>query len=137
MTVEKTSLPTIHELGETGQASCLSTIQILDRVGDKWAIMVIGALAHGPMRFNAMKRAIIGVSHRMLTLTLRNLERDGLVIRRVYPTIPPKVEYKLSELGHSLIDPLWLLLDWVKTHQSEIEAAREMFDVHKSSDDHA
>jgi DNA-binding HxlR family transcriptional regulator len=134
MTIEQSNLPTIHELGETGQAVCHSVIQILDRVGDKWTIMVIGSLAHGPMRFNAIKRAIIGVSHRMLTLTLRNLERDGLVIRRAFPTIPPKVEYELAPLGHSLIDPLWTLVEWAGVHQSEIHAARSEFDAQQSKE---
>ncbi|GLU35761.1 helix-turn-helix domain-containing protein [Trinickia caryophylli] len=129
-----TKQPTITELGEAGQASCRAIIQILDRVGDKWAIMVIGALANGPMRFNAMKRAIIGVSHRMLTLTLRGLERDGLVVRRAFLTIPPKVEYELTPLGHSLIDPLCMLVRWVQSHQPEIEAARSVFDAQQTTE---
>lgn len=125
---------TITELGDAGQASCHAIIQILDHVGDKWAIMVIGALAHGPIRFNAMKRAIIGISHRMLTLTLRNLERDGLVVRRVFTTVPPKVEYGLTPLGHSLIDPLWTLVGWAESHRSEIEAARSRFDEQQADE---
>lgn len=102
--------------------------QILDRVGDKWTIMAVGALSEGPMRFNEMMRHIGGVSHRMLTLTLRALERDGMVSRTAYPTIPPKVEYELTPLGRSLTEPLATLLQWGETHSDEIEVARKVFD---------
>lgn len=102
--------------------------QVLDRVGNKWTIMVVGALSDGPMRFNAIMRHIGGVSHRMLTLTLRGLERDGMVLRTAYPTIPPKVEYELTPLGHSLTEPLATLLHWGEKHSDEIEAARQAFD---------
>jgi DNA-binding HxlR family transcriptional regulator len=131
MTAPKAGQPTLAELGEEGQADCRAIIQILDRVGDKWAIMVIGALANGPVRFNAMLRAIIGISHRMLTLTLRGLQRDGLVVRRAFPTIPPKVEYELTPLGRSLIDPLWNLVGWVQANQVAIVTARAEFDSQK------
>lgn len=106
--------------------------QILDRVGDKWTIMAVGALSDGPMRFNAIMRRIGGVSHRMLTLTLRGLERDGMVRRTAYPTIPPKVEYELTPLGRSLTEPLATLLDWGERHTDEIEAARKIFDRERS-----
>ena len=82
---------------------CRTISTLLSRIGDKWTVMVVGALADGPVRFNAMLRGIDGLSHRMLTLTLRGLERDGLVKRTSYPTIPPKVEYELTKLGRSLI----------------------------------
>jgi DNA-binding HxlR family transcriptional regulator len=87
-------------------ADCRALGQVLDRIGDKWTIMVVGALSHGPLRFNALMRRIGGVSHRMLTLTLRGLERDGLVRRTPFATIPPRVDYELTPLGHSLIEPL-------------------------------
>lgn len=119
--------PTCTE--EEQHAKCRILGQILDRVGDKWTIMAVGSLANGPMRFNALMRRIGGVSHRMLTLTLRGLERDGLVRRTAYPTIPPKVEYELTPLGYSLTRPLATLLDWGETHTEEIEAARLAFDA--------
>lgn len=107
-------------------ASCRALGQILDRIGDKWAIMVVGALSKGPVRFNALLRLIGGVSHRMLTLTLRGLEQDGLVKRTVYPTVPPKVEYELTGMGSSLIDPLSALSSWALVNLPAIEAARAL-----------
>lgn len=108
---------------------CKAAGQILDRVGDKWTVMVVGILSNGPVRFNALQRAIAGVSHRMLTLTLRGLERDGLIVRTVYPTVPPKVEYALTDLGRSLIEPLQALAFWADRHRLTIEAARAAFDA--------
>ena len=110
-------------------ARCRIVANVLDRIGDKWTIMVVGALSDGPMRFNAMMRKIGGVSHRMLTLTLRALERDGMVLRTAYPTIPPKVEYELTALGRSLIVPLMTVLEWGEGHSREIEEARRAFDA--------
>lgn len=109
--------------------ACKSMGTILDRIGDKWAVMVVGTLSHGPMRFNAIMREIAGVSHRMLTLTLRGLERDGLVRRTAYPTIPPKVEYELTDLGRSLIEPLKTLGRWAAENRATIEAARVNYDI--------
>ena len=105
-------------------ANCRILGQVLDRIGDKWTVMVVGGLSKGPMRFNALLRLIGGVSHRMLTLTLRGLEHDGLVKRTVYPTVPPKVEYELTETGASLIKPLSALAAWAQKNQPAIEAAR-------------
>jgi DNA-binding HxlR family transcriptional regulator len=105
-------------------ANCKVLGQVLDRIGDKWTVMVVGGLSKGPMRFNALLRLIGGVSHRMLTLTLRGLEQDGLVKRTVYPTVPPKVEYELTEIGASLIKPLRALSVWAQTNQRAIESAR-------------
>ena len=115
--------------------SCLELGQVLDRIGDKWAVMVVGVLSRGPVRFNAIMRSIAGVSHRMLTLTLRGLERDGLVKRTVYATVPPKVEYQLSPLGQSLIQPLSVLSDWAAANRAAIEAAREVFDQAQQDQD--
>ncbi|WP_201744713.1 winged helix-turn-helix transcriptional regulator [Neoaquamicrobium microcysteis] len=109
-------------------ANCRALGEILDRIGDKWTVMVVGVLSKGPMRFNAIQRTIPGVSHRMLTLTLRGLERDGLVRRTAFATIPPRVDYELTELGRSLKAPLETLAKWARDRQPEIEAAREMFD---------
>ena len=91
--------------------------------------MVVGVLSGGPQRFNTILRTIGGVSHRMLTLTLRGLERDGLVTRTIYPTIPPKVEYELTEMGSSLIGPLRTLSAWGRTNRPAIEEARAQFDA--------
>lgn len=110
-------------------ADCRAMGQVLDRIGDKWTIMAVGALSHGPLRFNALLRRIGGVSHRMLTLTLRGLERDGLVKRTAFATIPPRVDYELTPLGHSLIAPLSALADWGQEHRAEIERARGAFDL--------
>lgn len=109
-------------------ANCRALGQILDRIGDKWTVMVVGVLSKGPMRFNAIQRTIPGVSHRMLTLTLRGLERDGLVRRTALATIPPRVDYELTELGHSLKGPLKTLAKWARAQQPQIEAARKKFD---------
>lgn len=103
--------------------------QVLDRVGDKWTVMVVGVLSSGPQRFSTILRTIGGVSHRMLTLTLRGLERDGLVTRTIYPTIPPKVEYELTALGSSLIAPLRALSSWGVKNRPAIEEARARFDA--------
>ena len=107
-------------------ANCKALGQVLDRIGDKWTVMVVGGLAKGPMRFNALLRLIGGVSHRMLTLTLRGLEHDGLVKRTVYPSVPAKVEYELTDVGRSLIKPLRALSAWVQKNQQSIESARAL-----------
>lgn len=113
---------------EHNAETCKALGNILDRVGDKWTVMVIGILSNGPMRFNALQRTVAGVSHRMLTLTLRGLERDGLVKRTAFATVPPRVDYELTPLGHSLKEPLEILAEWVGTHRPAIERAREEFD---------
>ena len=119
---------TAAEPHEHDHEDCRAVGQTLDRIGDKWTVMVVGTLSKGPMRFNAIMRAIGGVSHRMLTLTLRGLERDGLVKRTAYPTIPPKVEYELTEMGRSLIRPLKALATWAQRNRPAMEAARARFD---------
>jgi len=119
---------TIEELGADAQATCHELVKIIDRIGDKWTVMVVGTLANGPVRFNAILRTIKGLSHRMLTLTLRNLQRDGLISRRVFPTVPPKVEYELTPLGRSLIGPLCTLIGWAQSNQAGIKRAQKAFD---------
>lgn len=108
--------------------TCKALGKVLDRVGDKWTVMVVGILSDGPMRFNALQRAVAGVSHRMLTLTLRGLERDGLVKRTAFPTVPPRVDYELTKLGHSLKPALATLAEWVQVHRADVERARRTFD---------
>jgi DNA-binding HxlR family transcriptional regulator len=122
--VQKTKPVSRRDAPDHEHASCRALGQLLDRVGDKWTIMVVGGLSKGPMRFNALLRLIGGVSHRMLTLTLRGLEHDGLVKRTVYPSVPAKVEYELTDVGRSLIKPLRALSEWVQRNQPAIEAAR-------------
>ncbi len=108
---------------------CRAVGDILARVGDKWSVFVVGCLASGPLRFNELKRQINGVSQRMLTLTLRGLERDGLVTRTVFPTIPPRVDYELTAVGHTLIEPLEALGDWARKNRARVERARASFDT--------
>lgn len=109
--------------------ACPAVRDILSRVGDKWTVLVIGLLDGGPKRFNEIRRTIEGVSQRMLTLTLRNLERDGLVRRTVFPTVPPRVEYELTALGRTLIEPLRALALWAAANRKDIQAARESHDA--------
>jgi DNA-binding HxlR family transcriptional regulator len=109
-------------------SDCRGVASILARVGDKWSVFVIMMLGDGPRRFNEIKRMINGISQRMLTLTLRGLERDGLVTRTVYPTIPPRVDYELTELGRGLWQPVQALGQWAMAHQAEIEKSRTHFD---------
>lgn len=117
------------------EAGCPSTDlacevrRILDRIADKWSLLVIALLGQNTLRFSELRRQINGISQRMLTLTLRNLERDGLVSRTVYPVVPPKVEYQLTTLGVTLIDTIRSLVDWTGEHQDEIRAARESYDA--------
>jgi DNA-binding HxlR family transcriptional regulator len=102
---------------------------VLARIGDKWTVYVVRILSEGSMRFNEIKRAIPAISQRMLTLTLRGLERDGLVDRTVYPTIPPRVDYELTELGRTLIETLSKMGDWALANRAKVEKARASFDA--------
>ena len=108
---------------------CRAVSEVLARVGDKWTVLVVGTLGDGPKRFNELRRALGSISQRMLTLTLRALERDGLVTRTVFATIPPRVDYELTRLGHSLLDPVSGLSLWARQNRSAIEAARRQFDA--------
>ncbi|MGW4846154.1 winged helix-turn-helix transcriptional regulator [Nocardia brasiliensis] len=109
--------------------------QILDRVADKWSLLVIALLDQQSLRFTELKRKIDGVSQRMLTRTLRHLERDGLVERTVYPTVPPRVDYALTPLGASLHTTIKALVTWTETHQPEIVAARNAYDRRTAADE--
>lgn len=102
---------------------------VLARVGDKWSVLVVGNLSEGPRRFSELKRTIEGISQRMLTLTLRNLERDGLVTRAVTPTIPPRVDYELTKAGKSLMEPIAALAEWAEKNRGAIQKAREKYDA--------
>ena len=108
---------------------CRTISALLQRIGDKWTVLVVSTLADGPRRFNELRREIPSVSQRMLTLTLRNLERDGLVSRTVTPTIPPRVDYELTELGHSLQKPITALSQWALDNVEAIHAAHDKFDA--------
>ena len=108
---------------------CRAVSEVLDRVGDKWSVLVVAMLGDGPKRFNELRRAIASISQRMLTLTLRGLERDGLVTRTVFPTIPPRVDYELTELGRSLLAPVNALGTWARPNRQRIQQARSQFDA--------
>jgi DNA-binding HxlR family transcriptional regulator len=108
---------------------CRAVSEVLSRVGDKWTVLVVWTLGTGPRRFNELRKALGSISQRMLTLTLRALERDGLVTRTVFPTIPPRVDYELTELGRSLLDPVSELGSWARKNRVAIENARERFDA--------
>ena len=107
---------------------CRTISTLLSRIGDKWTVLVVQTLGEGPKRFNELRREIPSVSQRMLTLTLRNLERDGLVNRTVTPTIPPRVDYELTELGQSLQKPICGLATWAMDNVEAIHAAQARFD---------
>jgi DNA-binding HxlR family transcriptional regulator len=107
---------------------CRAVSEVLERVGDKWTVLVVVTLGEGPKRFNELRRAIASISQRMLTLTLRGLERDGFVTRSVFATIPPRVDYELTELGRSLLEPVGTLGSWARQNQAKIQQARLRFD---------
>jgi DNA-binding HxlR family transcriptional regulator len=109
-------------------SDCRAVGDVLARVGDKWSVLVVSRLGEGPLRFNELRRSIGGISQRMLTLTLRGLERDGLITRTVFPTIPPRVDYALTPLGRDLLTPVSALGAWAIRNQPKIARAREQFD---------
>jgi DNA-binding HxlR family transcriptional regulator len=109
-------------------AACKAeVVETLALIGDKWTVMVVGALSKGPIRYNEIRRRVEGISQRMLTLTLKGLEQDGLVTRTMFPTIPPRVDYELTELGRKLIVPLKALAKWARENRPAMLAAREAF----------
>jgi DNA-binding HxlR family transcriptional regulator len=107
---------------------CRAVSEILQRIGDKWSLLVVRRLGDGPMRFNELRAAIGGISQKMLTTTLRTLERDGFVTRTVFPTIPPRVDYELTSLGRELEIPVKGLAEWAITNMGRVNDARERFD---------
>jgi DNA-binding HxlR family transcriptional regulator len=116
-----------------GQEGC-PLRDVLDRVGDKWSVLVVICLSEGTQRFSALRRRIEGISQRMLTETLRQLERDGIVRRTVYAEVPPRVEYALTPMGRTLIEPLGALAAWAEEHRAAIVAARERYDQARRAD---
>ena len=110
-------------------SDCRAVSDVLARVGDKWSVLVVTKLGSGTKRFNELRREIGGISQRMLTLTLRGLERDGLVARRIVPTSPPGVEYDLTTLGRDLLQPVSTLSAWAIRNQGKIEQSRARFDA--------
>jgi len=108
---------------------CRAVSEVLSRVGDKWTVLVVGELGNGRKRFNEIRRALGSISQRMLTLTLRGLERDGLVTRTVFPTIPPRVDYELTKLGRSLLEPVSGIGLWARQNRAAIAEARQRFDA--------
>ena len=115
-------------------ADCRAVSQILSRIGDKWSVLIVMALSQGPQRFSELRDRIGGISQKMLTATLRGLERDGLVTRTIFPTIPPRVDYELTDLGRDLTEPVIALGKWARQNQSRIEVARAAFDARHSDD---
>lgn len=113
---------------ERNHESCLAVREVLNLVGDKWSVLIVSLLRDGPKRFSELRRMIEGISQRMLTLTLRGLERDGLVTRTVTPTIPPRVDYELTKLGRTLLEPVLALGTWAEKHRVEMQDARDRFD---------
>jgi DNA-binding HxlR family transcriptional regulator len=109
--------------------NCRAVSDVLGRVGDKWSVLIITMLGDGPRRFNELKRMVSGVSQRMLTLSLRGLERDGLIIRTVTPSTPPRVDYELTELGRSLLGTVSALSAWALANRGAIEKARAAYDT--------
>jgi DNA-binding HxlR family transcriptional regulator len=116
--------------GSLHDTECKTVSEILSRIGDKWSVQVVMSLKDGSRRFSEIRRAIPDVSQRMLTLTLRGLERDGLVSRKVTPIIPPRVDYQLTALGRSLQRPVIELGQWASKNLARIHAARATFDAH-------
>ncbi|AXB48030.1 winged helix-turn-helix transcriptional regulator [Amycolatopsis albispora] len=104
------------------------TRQLLDRIGDQWTVLIVGTLGDGPLRFTEIGKRVAGISQKMLTQTLRALVRDGILERRMYPEIPPRVEYELTDLGRDLAEPLGVLTEWATQHMDRVARAREEYD---------
>jgi DNA-binding HxlR family transcriptional regulator len=118
----------IEELCRNDAATAAHVRDILSRVGDKWSMLVVSLLEHGPRRYGRLASDIPGISQRMLTVTLQRLERDGLVTRTSYPEIPPRVEYALSPLGESVREPIGALAQWAYSHRDEFVSSRDRYD---------
>lgn len=112
---------------------CMMIREVLSLVGDKWSVQVVAMLGEGPMRFSELRRSIEGISQRMLTLTLRGLERDGLVTRIVTPSVPPRVDYELTKLGRTLLEPVSGLVQWAGRNREKLQAARDRYDAARSA----
>ena len=128
-------METIDRLPDAYAADC-PTRQVLDFIGDKWTTLIVVLLEERPKRFSELQLSIHGISQKMLSQTLRNLERDGLVKRTMYPEIPPRVEYKLTPLGETLLGPISAILQWSYDHISEVNAAQERYDARETASSH-
>lgn len=117
------TIPTTEDTG-----TCQRISALLSRIGDKWTLLIVRELGRGPLRFSALKRRLGSISQKMLTATLRNLERDGMVSRTVTPSTPPQVEYALTPMGRDLEGPIKALADWTFAHADAIDAARTCYD---------
>lgn len=124
MTLSNIDFPTPGEGDDCGMVR-----EILDLVGDKWTLYIIATLKDGPVRFNELRRRIDGISQRMLTINLRGLERDGLVKRTLFPTVPPRVDYELTEVGRTLLAPVMALVMWASSNRENIRSARVRYDA--------
>ncbi|MEV8017158.1 helix-turn-helix domain-containing protein [Streptomyces sp. NPDC086554] len=130
MTTRRNTSPTGRR--EPDGEVCRQVLQILALIGDKWSILVIGQLQDQTLRFSQLHRAVTGISQRMLTLTLRQLERDGLLTRTVHPSVPPRVDYALTSLGSTLLDSMVAMGEWATTHRQEINDNRRRYDTTRS-----
>ncbi len=124
-----TDVTYLDPLNGTGSTDACPVRDVLERVGDKWSVLIVVELTRGPSRFTELLRTIDGISRRMLTRTLRLLERDGLVQRTVFATVPPSVEYRITPLGEGLAAPLEVLAEWAVTNRASVAAARASFDA--------
>ena len=122
------------EPAAAGEPSSCRARAVLQRVGDKWSMYVIDLLGRGTMRFTELHRGVDGITARMLTVTLRGLERDGIVTRTIHPVIPPRVDYALTPMGRTLLDTIGQLVAWADSHLDEIEAARAAYDARRPAD---
>jgi DNA-binding HxlR family transcriptional regulator len=127
-------VPSPGDLNSGEHSECVVVREILDRVGDKWSVLVIALLGKQGQRFSELRRAIDGISQRMLTLTLRQLERDGLVSRTVHATVPPRVDYALTPLGESVLEPLTALMGWAQQHGTDVAAARREYEARQEEE---
>jgi len=116
------------ERGDAFDPDCPTRL-VLDRIGDKWTVLVVAALSTGTLRFTELRARVGSVAPKVLTQTLRALERDGVLTRTVYAQVPPRVEYRLTDLGHSLVTPIAAIQDWAESHVSQVLAARENYDM--------
>ncbi|MFI6790678.1 winged helix-turn-helix transcriptional regulator [Nonomuraea sp. NPDC050383] len=128
MSVGHTAVTTQPVVTCGGEGEDCGIREVLDRIGDKWSVLVVVELAQGMRRFRQLQRAVPGISQRMLTLTVRRLERDGMITRTVHPTIPPQVEYALTPMGHSLTHLVKTLADWSAEHRDAVALARRDWD---------
>ena len=124
----------VWEAGEAEDTRACTVLEVLNRVSGKWSIGILLETTRGPVRFTELERSVKGISRRMLTLTLRNLERDGLLVRKVYPTVPPRVEYTATGMARELYSSLLTLSEWAERHRGAVAAARDAYDRGRSGD---